>query len=81
MNRQAIVTTYLCPTNHRQARIRAKAQAGSQSYPWDFELNTEDNHRRAAEQFAAHWGWVRGDFSDLHSGTLPNGDHCHVIDR
>lgn len=35
---QAIVTKYLGPTNHRGARIVAKAQAGRKVYAWQDDL-------------------------------------------
>lgn len=55
--RQAITTRYFGPTNHRGARIRATAQAGSVTIPYDHELNPEGAHAKAALALADKWGW------------------------
>jgi hypothetical protein len=54
---QAIETKYLGPTNFRGARIKASAEAGSITIPWDHALNAEDNHKAAALAFVNKWGW------------------------
>lgn len=76
---QAIVTHYLGPTDRRGSRVKATAQVGSMAITWDDALDSDDNHRVAAEAFARKMGWLRGGV--MHSGVLPNGDHCHVIAR
>lgn len=55
--RQAIVTKYLGPTDSRGARVKASAEAGSVSVPWDYELDAADNHIAAAEKYAQKYGW------------------------
>jgi len=70
----AIVTRYLRPTNNRGARVKATAQAGSVTVPWDYSGNVDDNHRRAAEALVHKLGW---DW-DLVGGTLPDGRGCFV---
>lgn len=55
--RQAITTRYLGPTNHHGARIKATAQAGSVTVPYDHELNPEGAHAKAAMALADKWGW------------------------
>lgn len=55
--RQAIVTKYLGPTNYKCARIKAFADAGSVTVNWDYALNVEDNHWRAALTLAAKFNW------------------------
>jgi hypothetical protein len=80
---QAILTKYLGPTNFRGARIKASAQAGSVTVPWDYELNVEKNHQQAAEALCEKLGWRRPtDFRysrALVSGALPNDDYAHVF--
>ena len=66
---QAIETKYLGPTNFRGARIKATAQAGSITIPWDHELNVEGNHDAAARALVRKWGW----FGSWIRGALPSG--------
>lgn len=75
MIRQAIETRYLPATNTRPARIGARAQAGRIAIPWDHGLNQEDNHRRAAEQFAERMGWT----GRLVGGGLPGASFVWVF--
>lgn len=55
--RQSIETTYLGPTTHLGARIRAKSQAGSLLVHYDYALSAEQNHAEAARQLAARYEW------------------------
>lgn len=66
---QAIATKFLGPTNHHGARIKASAEAGSVTVPWDHSLSTEQNHVAAAKAFAAKWEWT-GAWA---GGALPDG--------
>lgn len=66
---QAIVTRYKGPTNVRGSRLIVTAQCGRMIISWDHSLTTEDNHRAAAEAFAARWGWT----DILRGGALPDG--------
>lgn len=76
---QAIVTKFLGPTNFRGSRIKVKAYAGSKTYSWDYALNVEQNHSRAAQSFAKHMGWL-GDGWDLRGGSMPDGTgNCYVL--
>ncbi len=54
---QAIETKFLGPTNFRGARIKATADAGSITIPWDHAMNVEDNHRAAIRAFVERMGW------------------------
>jgi len=76
---QAIVTKYLCPTNTRAARVKATADAGSITAPWDYALDTCANHRAAALALANKLKWL--DHSDLsEGGSLPAGNgECFVL--
>ena len=65
--RQAIVTKWLDPTNHRGSRVRASCDAGSLTVSWDYEVGVEGNHRAAALALAEKlgWGtenWIGGEF-------------------
>ena len=59
---QAITTRYLGPTNHRGSRILATCSAGRLTHDWNHALNTEDNHREAAQALIAKLGWTRDHF-------------------
>jgi hypothetical protein len=75
--RQAIVTKYFGPTNHRGSRVRATAHSGSLMMIWDDSLSSDANHDRAARQLADKFNW-RG---DLIAGGLPGGDaNVYVFD-
>lgn len=76
---QAIVTKYSGPTNHRGARIKATAQAGSITAPWDYALDTSANHRAAALALANKFNWL--EYSDLsEGGSLPAGNgECFIL--
>jgi len=71
---QTIITKYLGPTNHRGSRIKARQSASYMGTPksvtvdWDYSLNTEQNHKIAAQALAKKLGWfgewVGGDNGD-----------------
>jgi hypothetical protein len=73
---QAIVTKYHGPTDKRGSRLSAKCQAGSMSVSYTF-TNDDEQHHELAVQLATRLGWT--DDSWIASGTLPNGDYCHVL--
>jgi hypothetical protein len=72
---KAIQTRYLGPTNVRGTRIKAFVEGSSITCSYDYGLDNSDNHVAAAQRLAAKLKW---DYS-LASGSLPNGDHCHVL--
>jgi len=55
---QAIETKYLGPTDHKGARYKATAQAGSVTISQDYSLNYEKNHAKAAQAYADKMGWT-----------------------
>lgn len=76
--RQAIVTKYIGPTNSRGARVKATAQAGSVTVPWDYSLSVDDNHARTALRLADKFGW-RGRWI---AGALPDGtSNCYTMSQ
>ncbi len=54
---QAITTKYLNASNTRGARIKATAQAGSVTIPWDHAVTVNQNHCAAARALAARLDW------------------------
>ena len=75
---QAIITKYLCPTDHRGSRVKASCQAKTMTISWDDALDVEENHRDAALQLADSLHW-RDRGTHLESGCLPDGSYCHVL--
>jgi hypothetical protein len=79
---QAIVTRFISPTNTRDSRVKATADAGSVTLHWDHALNVEDNHRRAAMALVEKLGWQE-QAGTRHGpwvgGGMPNhGGYCFV---
>lgn len=74
--RQAIVTKYLGPTNHKGARVKASAQAGSVTIPWDHALDVEANHTAAARYYLDKHNWS----DEIVGGAMPDDTgYCFVI--
>jgi len=73
--RQAIVTKYLGPTNHRGSRIKATATAGTVTVPWDSAQGVDENHERAARALAQRFNWL--DRNTLAGGCLPGSVYAH----
>jgi hypothetical protein len=73
--RQAIITKWLGPTDHKDARIRATCQAGSVTRDWDSNHDITANHRAAARKLLGKLGWTDATY---HGGVLPNGDYAFV---
>jgi hypothetical protein len=80
---QAIVTKYHGPTNHRAARISARADAGKTSVAYDHGKSPEDNHNGAAQALAYECGWTtEKGRAPLVGGALPgNAGYAFVIPR
>ena len=66
--RQAIVTKYLGPTNHRGSRVKATCNAKTATTSWDYALDVAENHAMAAKALAKDLGWV----GNWVLGGLPN---------
>jgi hypothetical protein len=68
---QYIKTRYLCPTNQKGSRIKATASNGeSLTIPYDYSMNEEPLHAKAALSLAARLGWAGHTFA---SGRDDNG--------
>jgi hypothetical protein len=73
--RQAITTKYIGPSNVKGSRVKARAAAGSITLHWDDALNSEDNHRAAAQAYATKMGW----HGKYYQGSLPDDSgYCFV---
>lgn len=68
--RQAIITTFHGPTNHRGARITARARAGRITIPFEYGI-VDAAHARAACALADQYQWGR----TWTHGVLPDGRH------
>lgn len=66
---QAITTKYIGPANVKGSRVKASAAAGSLTLEWDDRLNSDNNHKRAAEAFARKFNWT----GTWVCGHLPDG--------
>jgi hypothetical protein len=71
---QAIVTKYIPPTNHRPARIKAAAMAGSVTIAYDHALDHDEPFRKAAQALCDKFGW---DWQMI-GGGLPDGSMVWV---
>ena len=74
---QAITTKYLGPTNRRGSRIKAKCKAGSITIPFDYSLNTEGRHQKAAEALIEKLKWDNCEI--IGSGFNHNEEGVHVL--
>ncbi len=77
---QAIVTRYLSATDHKGSRVKAIADAGSVTLPWDHALNAERNMHAAAYALAMKFNWLEG--RKLVGGSMPVSSgytHCFVL--
>jgi hypothetical protein len=55
---QAIFTKSLGPTNNRGARVVAECDAKRIVVSWEYSLNVEQNHERAAMLLIGQLGWT-----------------------
>jgi hypothetical protein len=79
---QAIITKYLGPTNTKGSRIKATCAAASVTLGYDSALNSDGNHRAAAEALCKKLGWVSSPnnlYTSLVQGQLPNGDNVFTF--
>ena len=73
---QAIRTRYHGPTNTTGSCIRAKCEAGSVRFSYDYSLNIYDNHKAACSKLREKLGWDR--YPEMICGEF-DGDHYHVF--
>jgi hypothetical protein len=71
---QAITVKFLCPTNHRGARYRAKCEAGAVTVPQDYALNPYENALEAVHALLGKLEWS----GKRVGGSLPQGGWAFV---
>ena len=76
---QAIVTKFLAPTNHKGARIKATAAAGTVTINFDYEAGDFGSHLLAANALLKKLNWEQNGITIAGSGMLPDGNYCHVL--
>ena len=72
---QAIKTVFFGPTNHREPRVKATADAGTITVNWDDSIGVEANHLLAARKLCKKLDWN----CDLIGGMLPIVDDSYVF--
>jgi hypothetical protein len=73
--RAGIETKFLGPTNNRGSRVKATCQAGSLTLSWSYELNSDENHYKAAQALADKFSW-----SDYSIGcSVPSNKNGYVF--
>lgn len=74
--RQAIVTKFHGPTDHKPGRVRATCEAGTYTHEWNHELGVVENHAITARTLARRLGW--GD-REAHIGFTRDGQYVVVF--
>jgi len=70
---QAIVTKYHGPTDTKGSRVSARCDAGRIITDWQDNLNSDQNHYRAAALLQLKLGWDKGYHGRMVGGSLPQG--------
>ena len=85
---QTITTAYAGPTNTKGSRIMVKSWLKNKSFAWDHALNSEENHKAAAQQLVdilnsdrATKGYGDYQWSIVANGSMPDGKgNAYIID-
>lgn len=85
---QTITTTYAGPTNTKGSRIMVKSWLKNKAFAWDHALNSEANHRAAAQALvdALNADRVKSGYDDyqwviIAAGSMPDGKgNAYIID-
>ncbi len=82
---QTITTSYAGPTNTRGSRVLVKSWLKNKAFGWDHALNSEDNHKAAAQQLVdvLNADHINADFqwSIVAAGSMPDGKgNAYIID-
>lgn len=85
---QTICTSYAGPSNTRGSRIMVKSWLKNKAFGWDHALNSEANHKAAAQQLVDVLNAQRlqcGDpaykWSIVAAGSMPDGKgNAYIID-
>lgn len=85
---QTITTKYAGPTNTKGSRVLVKSWLKSKAVSWNHALNTEENHKAAAQTLinVLNAERVRKGYGDyawviIAAGSLPDGTgNAYIID-
>ena len=85
---QTICTSFAGPTNTRGSRVLVKSWLKNKAFGWDYSLNSEANHKAAAQQLVdvlnadrAKQGYADFQWAIVASGSMPDGKgNAYVID-
>ncbi len=85
---QTITTSYAGPTNSRGCRVLVKSWMKNKAFGWDYSLNSEENHKAAAQQLVdvlnadrIKNGYADFQWSIVASGSMPDGKgNAYIID-
>lgn len=83
---QTITTSYAGPTNTKGSRVMAKSWLKNKAFGWDHALNSEANHKAAAQQLIDLLNSERSKGNDFQwvivaAGSLPDGKgNAYIID-
>jgi hypothetical protein len=55
LSHDLIFTKYIGATNFKPSRIAVVKGSERSYYQWDYDFDTDDNHRSAARHFAGEW--------------------------
>ena len=85
---QTITTAYAGPTNTKGSRVMVKSWLKNKAFSWDHALNSEENHKAAAQQLVdiLNSDRVKKGYDDyqwiiIASGSLPDGKgNAYIID-
>lgn len=85
---QTITTAYAGPTNTKGSRVMVKSWLKNKAFAWDHALNSEDNHKAAAQQLVdiLNSDRVKKGHGDYHwviiaNGSMPDGKgNAYIID-
>ena len=85
---QTITTSYAGPTNTKGSRVMVKSWFKNKAFVWDHALNSEANHKAAAQQLVdilnsdrVKKGYSDYQWSIIASGSMPDGKgNAYIID-
>lgn len=85
---QTICTSYAGPTNTRGSRVLVKSWLKNKAFGWDYSLNSEANHKVAAQQLVdlLNADRIKQDYDDFQwsivaAGSMPDGKgKAYIID-
>lgn len=85
---QTITTSYAGPTNTEGSRIMVKSWLKNKAFSWDHSLNSEANHKAAAQQLVEvlNAGRIKQGHDDFQwiiiaAGSMPDGKgNAYIID-